>query len=45
MQAIPLVPLSVISVVICFDKQLMQPKNNLRYTPIRVTLNHFFRVN
>ena len=35
MQAIPLVPLRVIYVVICFDKQLMQEKNSLQYTAIR----------
>ena len=45
MQAIPLVPLTVIYVVICFDKQLMQEKKSSQYTAIRVTLNHVFRVN
>ena len=45
MQAIPLVPLTVIYVVICFDKQLMQQKKILQYTPLRGTLNCLFRVN
>ena len=45
MQAIPLVSLTVIYVVVCFDKQLMHQKNSLQYTLIRVKLNHFFRVN